>query len=257
MQKYLIILILVIIAYYLHRYCIQFEIEKILKTKEGFADTVNTSDPDLIKSITTLGQIAKDLQGSDGLKVPGNLIIKDRNILNELDVLNKYSLSKSIHKKHNIAGYLQLRDTGTKVPFYYGLNIMWRAFEMMEVLRHQLKLPVYKTNWAGVDARFYQSSFTTPHYLTVLPGYKARLYYWKKEDGTIDSKNYRPANQPSFTEGEYYNTDTKTNAIDHKGRTVHFIIVTLADEIEPDESILIKDPVDFKFGDTPFELKFD
>lgn len=40
MKKYLVIIILVILTYYLHRYCIQNEIEKFLKTKEGFVDTV-------------------------------------------------------------------------------------------------------------------------------------------------------------------------------------------------------------------------
>ena len=75
MEKYLIIIILVVLAYYLHRYCIQIEIKKILKTKEGFADTINTSDPDLVKSITTLGQVCKDLQAG-GLTVPGALNIK-------------------------------------------------------------------------------------------------------------------------------------------------------------------------------------
>jgi hypothetical protein len=42
--------------------------------KEGFANTVNTSDPDLIKSITTLAQVCKDLQAG-GLKIPGNLTV--------------------------------------------------------------------------------------------------------------------------------------------------------------------------------------
>jgi len=69
MEKYLIILIITIICYYVFRYCVQLEVEKIIKTKEGFA---NTSDSDLINSITTLGQIATDLQ-KDGVKVPGNL----------------------------------------------------------------------------------------------------------------------------------------------------------------------------------------
>ena len=96
MQKYLIILILVIIAYYLHRYCIQFEIEKILKTKEGFADTVNTSDPDLIKSITTLGQIVTDLQDLNGLTVPGKMnCISGINVtglltVNSINIFKKY-----------------------------------------------------------------------------------------------------------------------------------------------------------------------
>lgn len=74
MEKYLVVLIIVIICYYVFRYCIQLEVEKLIKTKEGFADTINTSDPDLVKSITTLGQIAKDLQAG-GLKIPGNLTV--------------------------------------------------------------------------------------------------------------------------------------------------------------------------------------
>ena len=74
MEKYLIIIILVVLAYYVHRYCIQIEIEKILKTKEGFAAT-SGSDADVANSINTLAQIAKDLQAG-GITVPGNLNIK-------------------------------------------------------------------------------------------------------------------------------------------------------------------------------------
>ena len=74
MEKYLIIIILVVLAYYLHRYCIQIEIEKILKTKEGFAGTTG-DDADVASSINTLAQIAKDLQAG-GLTVPGALNIK-------------------------------------------------------------------------------------------------------------------------------------------------------------------------------------
>ena len=74
MEKYLVIIILVVLAYYVHRYCIQIEIEKILKTKEGFAAT-SGSDADVASSINTLAQIAKDLQAG-GLTVPGPLNIK-------------------------------------------------------------------------------------------------------------------------------------------------------------------------------------
>jgi len=81
MEKYLVVLIITIICYYIFRYCIQLEVEKM---KEGFVDTVNTSDPDLIKSITTLAQVCKDLQ-KDGLKVPGDLTVTG--------ILNASSLS--------------------------------------------------------------------------------------------------------------------------------------------------------------------
>jgi len=93
MEKYLVILIITIICYYVFRYCVQLEVEKIIKTKEGFADT---SDSDLIKSITTLGQIATDLQ-KDGLKVPGNLnvtgAINTDGVITAKGAINASSLS--------------------------------------------------------------------------------------------------------------------------------------------------------------------
>lgn len=96
MEKYLIILIITIICYYIFRYCIQLEVEKLIKTKEGFADTINKSDSDLIKSITTLGQIATDLQ-TNGLKVPGNLnvtgTINTDNVITAKGAINASSLS--------------------------------------------------------------------------------------------------------------------------------------------------------------------
>jgi hypothetical protein len=99
METILVIIILLTLAYYLHNCWIENKIEKILKTKEGFANTVNTSDPDLVKSITTLGQICKDLQSPNGLTVPGKmncnggvnvtgtLVVNSRDILTELDSL--------------------------------------------------------------------------------------------------------------------------------------------------------------------------
>ena len=44
MEKYLIFLIIIIIVYYLFRYCIQLEVEKIIKTKEGFAGTTGSKN---------------------------------------------------------------------------------------------------------------------------------------------------------------------------------------------------------------------
>ena len=94
MEKYLILLIIIVIVYYVFQCCIQLEVEKNIKIKEGFVDT---SDADLVKSIITLGQVAKDLQTSNGLKVPGVLDIKgalnaDNNITTK-GAINAISLS--------------------------------------------------------------------------------------------------------------------------------------------------------------------
>ena len=90
MEKYLFIIILLTLAYYLHNCWVENKIEKMLKMKEGFIDTVNTSDPDLVKSITTLGQVCKDLQGQNGLTIPGKMnCIGDVNITGLLTIDNR------------------------------------------------------------------------------------------------------------------------------------------------------------------------
>ena len=78
MQKYLVIIILIVLTYYLFNCWFENKINNILKTKEGFAAT--GGDADVASSINTLSQIANDLQTGKGLKVPG--------VLNILGALN-------------------------------------------------------------------------------------------------------------------------------------------------------------------------
>ena len=76
MEKYLVIIILVVLTYYLFNCWVENKVNNILKTKEGFAGTTgSTNDADVASSINTLAQIAKDLQAG-GLTVPGALNIK-------------------------------------------------------------------------------------------------------------------------------------------------------------------------------------
>ena len=81
------------------------KINNILKTKEEFVDTINTSDPDLVKSITTLGQIVTDLQDLNGLTVPGKMnCISGINVtglltVNSINILAKLnSLSNDVKR---------------------------------------------------------------------------------------------------------------------------------------------------------------
>jgi hypothetical protein len=85
MEKYLVILILIVILYYLHRYCIQTEVEKFMKIKEGFGDAVTVDGVDDNNAINTLAKIAKDLQEGGGLKVMGKLNLRDKHILSSDD----------------------------------------------------------------------------------------------------------------------------------------------------------------------------
>ena len=91
MEKYLILLIIIVVVYYLFRYCIQLEVEKIIKTKEGFAATTG-GDADVASSINTLAQIANDLQTGKGLNVPG--------VLNILGAINT---DETINAKKNLS----------------------------------------------------------------------------------------------------------------------------------------------------------
>ena len=72
MEKYLVILIIVIL-FYLYKYCIQID---------NFGDTpsVTSLDAALINSIKTLGVIATDLQ-TDGLKVMGEIVLQNKHVL--------------------------------------------------------------------------------------------------------------------------------------------------------------------------------
>ena len=69
MEKYLVILIIVIL-FYLYKYCIQID---------NFGDTP-VLDAALVNSIKTLGVIATDLQ-TDGLKVMGEIVLQNKHVL--------------------------------------------------------------------------------------------------------------------------------------------------------------------------------
>lgn len=73
MEKYIVLLILAVIVYYIHRYCVQTEVENFMKVREGFGDIAPVvSGVDDQNAINTLAQVAKKLQ-EGGLTVPGKL----------------------------------------------------------------------------------------------------------------------------------------------------------------------------------------
>ena len=95
MEKYLVIIILVVLVYYLFNCWVENKINNILKTKEGFAET--TGGGDVASSINTLSQIANDLQTGKGLKVPGVL-----NILGALNTDGDINTKGAINAKSAI-----------------------------------------------------------------------------------------------------------------------------------------------------------
>jgi len=123
MKKYLIILIIFILFYYLHKYCIKIEIEK-------FTSPLSTNLPytaDDLNAIRTLGLIAKDLQEGGGLKIPGNILLSDKHILstntidNILELKDKSSndFANMKVKNFNVTGVSNLVPRGTVVAWNY------------------------------------------------------------------------------------------------------------------------------------------
>ena len=84
MEKYIVIIITIILLYYVQKYCIQSEVNNFLITKnviENFADNLNNNDDiDDINSINLLANIVKDLS-NNGLKISNNIIINDNHKL--------------------------------------------------------------------------------------------------------------------------------------------------------------------------------
>jgi len=78
MQKYLVIIIILVILYYLHNCWVESKIEKFInsnKIREDFGDAVTVDAIDDNNAINVLAKIAKDLQEGGGLKVKGNLLV--------------------------------------------------------------------------------------------------------------------------------------------------------------------------------------
>ena len=76
MEKYLVFIILVVLAYYLFNCWVENKINHILKTKEGFAGTMGDVDDTQVMSINTLAKIATDLKTGKGLQTSDALNIK-------------------------------------------------------------------------------------------------------------------------------------------------------------------------------------
>jgi hypothetical protein len=96
MEKYLVIIIGIIILYYLHNCWVESKIEKFLsmnKIKEGFGDAVTVDAIDDNNAINILAKVAKDLQEGGGLKVKGALNVDNAaNFAGPVNVSNSSAL---------------------------------------------------------------------------------------------------------------------------------------------------------------------
>ena len=323
MEKYLVIIILVVLTYYLFNCWVENKVNNILKTKEGFAGTTgSTNDADVASSINTLAQIAKDLQAG-GLTVPGALNIKagintdgdinaksainatgainakggintdgninakgrintdetinakktisvgnttnqwggsvvlkggieensyivfqdnkennlcrlmgvsdgvsfDKNLRVSGDLIAQGSVIRNnpIYRNHDVAGYLQIRAFGYKIPLYYGFNMLFRNHDIMNSIRIKNNLKDYQCNYNNVDiatnVRADDKNYTL-RYLTIFPSYKAKIYYHLWKSGAI------------VNAGEHAFDDSQTQIL-------HAVWVVLDSEQDPPVTINI------------------
>jgi len=124
MDKYLIILIIIMILYYIQKYCIQSEVEQILITKniiEKFTDSNINS---------LLSNIVNNLQQTNRLDLSGSLIINNRhkltadgNYIKLTDVSGQNFLNMSV-KNLDVSGELLVRQNSTFTGGPHNFNFL-------------------------------------------------------------------------------------------------------------------------------------
>jgi len=124
MDKYLIILIIIMILYFIQKYCIQSEVEQILITKniiEKFTDSNTTS---------LLSNVVNNLQQINRLDLSGSLIINNRhkltsdsNYLKLTDISGQNFLNMSV-KNLDVSGELLVRQNSTFTGGSHNFNVL-------------------------------------------------------------------------------------------------------------------------------------
>ena len=124
MEKYLIIIIIIMILYFIQKYCIQSEVEKILITKniiEKFTDS-NTN--------FSFSNVVNNLQQSNSLDISGSLIINnkhtlmsDGNYLKLTDVSGQNFLNMSVNNL-DVSGELLVRQNSTFTGGPHNFNFL-------------------------------------------------------------------------------------------------------------------------------------
>jgi len=110
--------------------------------------------------------------GSEGVSILGNLSLTGNIKMNDM------------FRKNQPAGYFGVYAYAYKVPLFYGWNIMWLDHNRSMNLRKNTKKPV---RYVGLDMRANNDDNWIPRYLTIFPGYIAKLYYWGSNSTAADA----------------------------------------------------------------------
>ena len=286
MEKYLIIILIILVIYYLIK-CWNIKVEYFADTSKPAVQEQSITGSDDTNAINTLAKIAKQLMDG-GLTVPGQMTVTNKVIVDQLvvnkdstftgivnastDVNTKGKLTvdgiitantdinttgtltvgkgatltgdvnindnltvnknlirmNPIYRKHDIAGYYQIRAYGYKIPIYYGFNMLWADHNYKERLRQKYKWEEYMFSYTNLDLR--QSNDGDQNwvarYLVIFPGYKARMYSW-------GSNQMEDRDNKIYTSGEYPFSDNN--------KRLHSIFIALDEEKTLDDLVNIKD----------------
>ena len=113
MDKYLIILIIIMILYYIQKYCIQSEVEQILITKNIIEKFIDSNTNLLFSNVVNKSQLTKRLDLSGSLIInKRHKLTSDSNYLKLTDVSGLNFLNMSV-KNLDVSGELLVRQNST------------------------------------------------------------------------------------------------------------------------------------------------
>jgi len=186
------------------------------------------NDTTIIKNFNVNGKttLNDDTNILTSLSVGNNI-----NLNKDLNVLGKTILGKN-QRQYMHGGTYHLRAYGARMQLFNGWNFVWQDHGWTEGFRRRVQ-------WNGSSSqKYFHYTFGNdmrlgkgddvnwmPRYLTILPGFKAKLYY------NINSSTMGDVTR-IYTEGEYdlapYNNNTNES-----NRVIHAIALALVEEDLP------------------------
>jgi len=138
-----------------------------------------------------------------------------------------------LQRKYMAGGYYFIRAYGGHLPLYNGWNFVWSDHNWTEGFRNNVK-------WNGSSAQnYFHNSFGnnmvqagdgdqnwTPRFLAVMPGYKAKIYYYMGGWTMGQAQTFGPSEQ-----------DWSSGNSPGGGRRVHVIALALDGENLPPDSV--------------------
>ena len=130
----------------------------------------------------------------------GNIVSQNSLRVGNASVIEQ-DFSRLTKKNINMAGLFGVRGYSSRVPLYFGWNMLWSdknttTFAKNLIARYGSGLTAGNLSYCGLEMTQSDNKDTNwhPAYLALLPGYVAKFFYWDFVSTTNDI----------YTEGQYY-----------------------------------------------------